>query len=140
MEYEHGWREVGEGVVEGSVECHIAAAVAGLGRKGRSWGREGNTVAAGSEGCVPANQTLGWWAQAGWAGGQPEHHCGSRGRPAGGLMQLWEGSPALLAAAGRCPVLTFCPPHNTASLHGNGSAGLVEPGCLAWVGPGWGYP
>ena len=69
MECEHGWREVGEGVVEGSVEGHIAAAAAGLGRKGRSWGRERNIVAVGSEGCVPANQPLGWWARAGWAGG-----------------------------------------------------------------------
>ena len=140
MEYEHGWREVEEGVVGGSVGCRIAAAAVGLGSKGWSWGREGSTVAVGSEGCMPANQPLGWGAWARWEGGPPEHHCGSRGRPAGEPMQLGEGPHALLVAAGRCPVLTFCPPHNTASLHGNGSAGLVEPGCLAWVVPGWGYP
>ena len=140
MECEHGWRGVGEGEVGGSVGGHIAAAAAGLGRKGWSLERERNIAAVGSEGCEPANQRLGWWERASWAGGQLEHHCGSKGRPAGGLMPLWEGSPALLAAAGSCPVLTFCPPHNTASLHETGSAGLVEPGCLAWVGPGWGCP
>ena len=117
-----------------------AAAVGSLGGKSGSWRGKGSIADVGAGDCVSATQPLEWEAWAHWKGEPPGHHCGSRGHPAGALMQLWAGQYILLVVAGRCPVLTFCLQHSTVSLHGCGSVGSVGLGSLVWVGQAWGSP
>ena len=117
-----------------------AAAVGSLGGKSGSWRGKGSIADVGAGDCVSATQPLEWEAWAHWKGEPPGHHCGSRGHPAGALMQLWAGQYILLVVAGRCPVSTFCLQHSTVSLHGCGSAGSVGLGSLVWVGQAWGSP